>query len=41
MKRIVATAACALSLAAFRGYRPAHRAGVATEPTGGVMNVSG
>jgi DHA1 family tetracycline resistance protein-like MFS transporter len=38
---VVMSIACALSLAAFRGYRPAHRAGVATEPTGGVMNVSG
>ena len=38
---VVMSIACALSLAAFRGYRPAHRAGAAAEPSGGVMNVSG
>ena len=38
---VVMSIACVLSLAAFRGYRPAHHAGVAAEPAGGVMNVSG
>ena len=38
---VVMSIACVLSLAAFRGYRPAHHAGVAAEPAGGVMNVTG
>ena len=37
---LVMSVACVLSVAAFRGYRPAPR-GVTVDSTGGVMNVSG